>query len=128
MHEGFVPTGAPLKQAPMRAVVRAFLEQDLTRQLGDVNRAMLEQVDVMERAFEQLGHAVSYSMGTVAVELREGDKDPRALLGVALRRMRKAEDDFAKEIGHVEKANDAVQKYDRRGCRRRTTLASNGAR
>ena len=110
MHEGFNPTDAPLKQAPMRAVVRAFLEQDLTRQLGDVNRAMLEQVDVVERAFEQLGHAVSYSMGTVAVELSEGGKDPRALLGVALRRMRKAEDVFIKEIGKAEKANATVQK------------------
>ncbi len=90
--------------------MRAFLEQDLTRQLGDVNRAMLEQVDVVERAFEQLGHAVSYSMGTVAVELREGGKDPRALLGVALRRMRKAEDVFVKEIEQAEKANTAVQK------------------
>ena len=58
----------------MRAVVRAFLEQDLTRQLGDVNRTMLEQIDLVERAFEQLGHAVSYSMGTVAVELREEEK------------------------------------------------------
>ena len=110
MHEGFNPTSAPLKQAPMRAVVRAFLEQDLTRQLGDVNRAMLDQIDIVERAFEQLGHAVSYSMGTVAIELREEGKDARALLGVALRRMRKAEEDFNKEIKLVEKANAAVQK------------------
>ena len=110
MREGFNPTGAPLKQAPMRAVVRAFLERDLTRQLGDVNRAMLEQIDVVERAFEQLGHAVSYSMGTVAIELREEGKDPRALLGVALRRMRKAEEDFNKEMVLVEKANATVRK------------------
>ena len=46
IQEGAVPTGEPLKHAPMRAVVRAFLEQDLTRQLGDVNRTMLEQIDL----------------------------------------------------------------------------------
>ena len=110
MQEGVVPTGEPLKHAPMRAVVRAFLEQDLTRQLGDVNRTMLEQIDLVERAFEQLGHAVSYSMGTVAVELREEGKDPRALLGVALRRLRKAEDDFTNEMEHAKGANATVNK------------------
>ena len=49
-------------------------------------------------------------MGTVAVELREEGKDPRALLGVALRRLRKAEEDFTNEMEHAKGANATVNK------------------
>jgi hypothetical protein len=109
MSEGVVPRDAPLKTAPMRAVVRTYLESDLTHRLGDINSSMLEQIETISHAVEQFWQTVNFSLGSVAVELREVGKEPRDLLAVALSRLRRVEDNFSEEIGRVKKTNKAVE-------------------
>lgn len=109
MQEGFVPRQVPLKKAPLRAVVASFIEQDLIRRLGDVNREMIEQVNVVLAAIEQYTTSVNYSMGTIAVELREGGRNAEELIGVALGRMQHAEDNLLHEVAHIERANSEVR-------------------
>jgi len=109
MQEGVVPRDAQLKTAPMRAVVRTYLERDLTHRLGDINRAMLDQVETFSRAVDQLWQTVNFSLGNVAVELREAGKEPHELLVVALSRLEKAEENFGAEMRRVREANSAVE-------------------
>ncbi len=109
MIEGIVPRDVPLKLAPMRAVVRTYLESDLTHRLGDINGSMLDQIETISRAVEQFWQTVNFSLGSVAVELREVGKEPRDLLAIALSRLRRVEENFSEEIERVAKANKAVE-------------------
>lgn len=109
MNEGVVPRDVPLKTAPMRAVVRTYLESDLTHRLGDINSSMLEQIETISHAVEQFWQTVNFSLGSVSIELREVGKEPRDLLAVALSRLRRAEENFTEEIERVSQANKAVE-------------------
>ncbi|MFT7691418.1 MAG: hypothetical protein ACI8P2_000033 [Candidatus Latescibacterota bacterium] len=109
MREGFVPRDVPLKMAPMRAVVRTYIESDLTHRLGDINSSMLDQIETVSHAVEQFWQTVNFSLGSVAVELREVGKEPRDLLAIALSRLRRVEGNFSEEIERVRNANKIVE-------------------
>jgi len=109
MSEGVIPRDVPLKTAPMRAVVRTYLETDLTHSLGDINSSMLNQIETVSHAVEQFWQTVNFSLGSVAVELREVGKEPRDLLAIALSRLRRVEENFSEEVEQVNSANKAVK-------------------
>ncbi len=109
MREGFVPGDVPLKNAPMRAVVRTYIERELTHRLADVNQSMVAQVNAVLQSVDQLGQTVDFSLGTVSVELREVGKEPEELVGVALSRLRRAEEKLVDDLNKVEALNAEVE-------------------
>jgi len=98
--EGEVPEEGELKVAPVRAVVRTYLEGGLTHRLGDVNGNMLGQVHELEVGIEELLQSAGFSLGNVVVELREVGKSPTDLVPVALSRLQRALEGFQ---GHYQK-------------------------
>lgn len=110
MREGFVPGEVPLKSAPMRAVVRTYIERELTHRLADVNQSMIAQVEAVLQSVEQLGQTVDFSLGTVSVEMREVGKQPEELVGVALSRLRRAEEKLVADVKKTEALNADVEK------------------
>jgi hypothetical protein len=109
--EGEVPEEGELKIAPVRAVVRAYLEGGLTHRLGDVNGIMLGQVRELETGIEELLQSAGFSLGNVVVELREVGKSPTDLVPVALSRLQRALEGFQ---GHYQKVLEGNKETEER--------------
>jgi hypothetical protein len=103
--EGEAPKGGALKVAPVRAVVRTYLEGELLHRLGDVNGEMLTQISELKGATDELSQNVGFSLGTVAIELREVGKTPEDLTSVALDRMQRGLDGFRGRFQQLREAN-----------------------
>jgi hypothetical protein len=79
-----------LKVAPVRAVVRTYLERHLIPRLGDINGEMIDQVRRAETWIDELWHVISFSLGNVAIELREAGKTSEELVPVSLSRIERS--------------------------------------
>lgn len=107
--EGQIPEIAALKIAPVRAVVRTYLEGELTHRLGDVNGAMLGQARELEIGVEELGQTASFSLGNVVIELREVGKKPSELIPVALGRLQRGMEGFQERFKKIRISNWETQ-------------------
>ena len=107
--EGQIPGIAVLKVAPVRAVVRTYLEGELTHRLGDVNGAMLEQAKELEAGIEELIQTTSFSLGNVGIELREVGKKPAELIPVALGRLQRGMEGFQERFDKIQISNQETR-------------------
>ena len=103
--EGDVPRDVELKIAPVRAVVRSYLEGELIRRLGDVNGAMIGQVRDMEAGIDDLMQSANFSLSTVVIELREVGKKPGDLVPVALTRLQRGLEGFQGRFQTIQAGN-----------------------
>lgn len=107
--EGQEPTAFELKVAPVRAVVRTYLEGELIHRLGDVSGAMIGQLKEMETAIDDLWQSINFSLGNVAIELREAGKRPAELIPVALNRFQRALERFREQVERIRADNGKTE-------------------
>jgi hypothetical protein len=100
-----------LKVAPIRAVVRTYLDRDLVLRLGEVNESMLALVRRTDAQVDELWHVVNFSLGNVAVELREDGKVPDKLVSVAHSRLKRALETFIMQCQAV--GDDSLAIHDK---------------
>jgi len=105
VREGQVPENVEIKIAPVRAVVRTYLERELIHRLGDINGAMIGQVREMEAGIDDLWQNVSFSLGNVVVELREAGKEPGELIPIALSRLQRAQEQLQGRYREIQESN-----------------------
>jgi len=103
-HPGEVPASGELTVAPVRAVVRAYLEGELLHRLGDITGRMLQQVREMGAITDELTQNAGFSLGSAAIELREVGKSPADVVPVAAERLQRGLEGFR---GHFQRLRES---------------------
>ncbi|MCI0697078.1 cation:proton antiporter [candidate division KSB1 bacterium] len=76
--EGMTPPDFKLEMVPMQEIVRSYLESEIARDLGDVNRLMLEEVDETIQMTTDVYKIIKYNL-TAATEALQTAEPPNEI-------------------------------------------------
>lgn len=80
---GQTPPEAVIKNVPMRSIARSWLETKIARDLGEVNRMMLDQVDASIRTVNEACQIISFNLRVAAAECERAAQQPQASTGLS---------------------------------------------